>query len=80
MWHEVIGGRGSNDIASCLYQKILNLPNNVIHVVTYSDTCGGQNRNINMDAMLSLVTACSLTLYITDQKFYCQATLTWSVM
>jgi len=69
MWHEAIGGRGSNDIASCLYQKILNLPNNVNHIITYSDTCGGQNRNINMAAMLSLVTASSSTLQIIDQKF-----------
>ncbi|CAI6371188.1 unnamed protein product [Macrosiphum euphorbiae] len=69
MWHEAIGGRGSNDIASCLYQKILNLPNNITHVITYSDTCGGQNRNINMSAMLSLVTANSSTLQIIDQQF-----------
>ncbi|KAL4085155.1 hypothetical protein QTP88_027447 [Uroleucon formosanum] len=69
MWHEAIGGRGSNEIASCLYQKILNLLNNVTHIITYSDTCGGQNRNINMAAMLSLVTANSSTLHIIDQKF-----------
>ncbi|KAL4103302.1 hypothetical protein QTP88_018679 [Uroleucon formosanum] len=69
MWHKAIGGRGSNEIASCLYQKILNLLNNVTHIITYSDTCGGQNRNINMAAMLSLVTANSSTLHIIDQKF-----------
>ncbi|KAL4127071.1 hypothetical protein QTP88_011269 [Uroleucon formosanum] len=69
MWHEAIGRRGSNEIASCLYQKILNLLNNVTHIITYSDTCGGQNRNINMAAMLSLVTANSSTLHIIDQKF-----------
>ncbi|KAL4136333.1 hypothetical protein QTP88_007881 [Uroleucon formosanum] len=69
MWHEAIGGRGSNEIASCLYQKILNLLNNVTHIITYSDTCGGQNRNINMTAMLRLVTANSSTLHIIDQKF-----------
>ncbi|KAL4103397.1 hypothetical protein QTP88_018774 [Uroleucon formosanum] len=69
MWHEAIGERGSNEIASCLYQKILNLLNNVTHIITYSDTCGGQNRNINMAAMLSLVTANSSTLHIIDQKF-----------
>lgn len=69
MWHEAIGGRGSNEIASCLYQKILNLLNNVTHIITYSDTCGGQNRNINMAALLSLVTANSSTLHIIDQKF-----------
>ncbi|KAL4103398.1 hypothetical protein QTP88_018775 [Uroleucon formosanum] len=69
MWHEAIGERGSNEIASCLYQKILNLLNNVTHIITYYDTCGGQNRNINMAAMLSLVTANSSTLHIIDQKF-----------
>ncbi|KAE9521520.1 hypothetical protein AGLY_018076 [Aphis glycines] len=69
MWHEAIGERGSNDIASCLYQKIINLPSNVTHVITYSDTCGGQNRNINMAAILSLITSKSSTLQIIDQKF-----------
>jgi len=69
MWHEAIGGRGSNEIASCLYQEIINLPSNVNHVITYSDTCGGQNRNINMAAMLSLIISKSSILQIIDRQF-----------
>lgn len=69
MWQEAIGGRGSNYIASCLHQKLINLPSNVSHVIPYSDTCGGQNRNINMAVMLSLVSENSPTLQIIEQTF-----------
>uniref|UniRef100_A0A069DZ34 Putative sola1-8 ap n=1 Tax=Panstrongylus megistus TaxID=65343 RepID=A0A069DZ34_9HEMI len=69
MWHEAIGGRGSNQIASCLYKKLNSLPPHVSHVITDSDTCGGQNRNVNMAIMLSLVTSVRDTLKVIDQKF-----------
>lgn len=72
MWYEAIGGRGSHEIASCLYKKILSLPESINHIITYSDTCGGQNRNINMAIMLSYVVSYSEkknSISIIDQKF-----------
>lgn len=69
MWHESTGGRGSEQIASCLFKKLGSIPTTVNHVVTYSDTCGGQNRNINMAIMFSYVVSSSTTLQIIDQKF-----------
>lgn len=68
MWHEALGGRGLDQIASCLYKKLNNLPANVSHVITYLDTCGGQNRNVNMAIMLSLVASNNVNIKFIDQK------------
>ena len=58
MWHEGVAGRGSYEIALCVLKhlKEMNLGPYVDHLITYSDSCGGQNRNINMVcAWLNLV-------------------------
>lgn len=55
MWYEAVGGRGSDQIASCLYKKLRRIPDYVSHVTTYSDTTGRQNRNNNMASMFSLI-------------------------
>lgn len=69
MWHEAIGKRGSEEIASCILAKLESLPSEVTHVVTYSDTCGGQNRNINMACMFSFFVSQSSHVNCLDQKF-----------
>lgn len=69
MWYEVIGGRGSDQIASCIYKKIMSLPDTVKHITTYSDTCGGQNRNINVAAMFLYTINNKPSVDIIDQKF-----------
>lgn len=69
MWHEAEGGRGANNIASCLFQHLKSLPEEIKYVVMYSDTCGGQNRNTHMGAMLiTALQACSHIKTI-DHKF-----------
>lgn len=69
MWSELQGGRGSEQIASCIFKKLVQLPRNVEHVITYSDTCGGQNRNINMAVMFMFAMAKNENLQVVDQKF-----------
>lgn len=72
MWHEALAGRGSNRIfkSSILYKYILEkIPNSITHLVTYSDTCAGQNRNINVAVMFMLAIQNHLSLEIIDQKF-----------
>jgi len=70
MWHEALAGRGSNQIASILYKYILEkIPNSITHLVTYSDTCAGQNRNINVAVMFMLAIQNHPSLEIIDQKF-----------
>lgn len=51
MWHESIAKRGSIEIASCMYLHLQNIANNK-PVFMFSNTCGGQNRNVNFCAML----------------------------
>ena len=50
-------------------KKLSSLPSTLNHVVTYSDTCGGQNRNINMAIMFRYVVSSFDTLQVIDQKF-----------
>nr|CAI5819935.1 unnamed protein product [Callosobruchus analis] len=45
MWHESEGGRGSCEIASCLFQYFQSLADNAKEVRCFSDRCGGQNLN-----------------------------------
>lgn len=45
MWHKAETGRGCNQIATCPFLELINLPLNVKRVTLYSDTCGGQYIN-----------------------------------
>ena len=45
MWPENIAARGSDEIASCLLNFIESLPTARQHLIAYSDSCGGQNKN-----------------------------------
>ncbi|XP_026736448.1 uncharacterized protein LOC113500004 [Trichoplusia ni] len=55
MWHEGIGGRGANQVASCLFYYIMNcVPDDIKHLVFYSDSCSGQNKNIHVVCMFLL--------------------------
>lgn len=54
IWNEATSGRGSCEIASCVFkfleqQSIMGKK----EAILYSDNCGGQNRNKNFVAMLS---------------------------
>ena len=45
MWSENVGNRGSNEVGSCVLSHLqeMNLSRSVTHLITYSDSCGGQN-------------------------------------
>ncbi|KAK9675126.1 hypothetical protein QE152_g40621, partial [Popillia japonica] len=46
MWHEAISGRGANNIAFCLFKHFTEtISPEVEHIILYSDTCSGQNKN-----------------------------------
>ena len=50
--HEGVSSRGAQEVASCLKDFVLTkLPNDVKHLTAWSDSCGGQNRNIKVCAM-----------------------------
>ncbi|KAL7395067.1 hypothetical protein ABVT39_009475 [Epinephelus coioides] len=68
MWHEGEGGRGSSEISTCVYNYLCSLSPEVNHIIMYSDTCGGQNRNVGFRAMC-LRAVQDLPLLIIDHKF-----------
>ena len=71
-WHEGIASRGSNEIASCLLKHLKeNVTNTEAeNLVLYSDSCGGQNRNIYMVcALLYIVSSADFPFTQIDHKF-----------
>lgn len=69
MWHEAEGGRGGNQIATCIFTELVSLPPDVKKVILYSDTCGGQNKNSHVAAMYMTVMQRNKNLEIIDHKF-----------
>lgn len=45
VWDECNGRKGSSEIGTCILRYLRQLPPSVSHVSSFSDTCGGQNRN-----------------------------------
>ncbi|KAE8738910.1 hypothetical protein FOCC_FOCC015599 [Frankliniella occidentalis] len=70
MWDETEGGRGANEIASCLYNFIISdVPAGVEKLTLWSDTCSGQNKNsIVCGALITCITEHE-TLNVIDHKF-----------
>ncbi|XP_050512967.1 uncharacterized protein LOC126888649 [Diabrotica virgifera virgifera] len=70
MWHECTAKRGANEVGSCLYKVCLELPPEVTHVVLYSDTCGGQNKNSHISSMImSILQRSDVNVQVVDHKF-----------
>src|SRR5277367_3630906 len=45
VWPESVAGRGSNEIISCLNKLVQNKPPELKHLIVWSDSCAGQNKN-----------------------------------
>lgn len=70
VWDETTASRGSEEIASCVIRHLSTRALTLRHVVLYSDTCTGQNRNMNFALMLlKLVASDSNNINIIDHKF-----------
>ncbi|KAJ4430817.1 hypothetical protein ANN_19408 [Periplaneta americana] len=68
MWEEHIGGRGGNEIASCLL-KVLNMGiTEKKRLIIWSDKCAGQNKNRVTVFMCLFLVAVGLFEYI-EQRF-----------
>lgn len=53
VWNESVASRGGQEIGSCLIHHFKNnLPSKTKRVIAYSDSCGGQNRNIKLTVLL----------------------------
>ena len=68
VWSEVEGKRGACEVATSIYQYLMSLPKSVTHVILYSDTCSGQNRNKFMVSMFKYVVNTEQILTI-EHKF-----------
>ena len=68
VWHETEGGRGSNEVATCIYRNIKLY--NAEHITMFSDTCGGENRNAQFSAMCMHCVQEFPNLETIEQKFF----------
>lgn len=70
VWNESVASRGGQEIGSCLIDHLKNhLDESVENLILYSDSCGGQNRNIKVTLLLKHFLASSHLSSIT-QKFF----------
>mgnify|MGYP007005565973 CR=1 FL=1 len=70
LWDETEGGRGSQEVASLLAKHIRQEAKNHTHVILYSDSCTGQNRNIKVaSTLMNLVLDPKLSIKVIDHKF-----------
>lgn len=70
-WDETVASRGSQEIVSCLVEHLRNkVSENNDHVIMFSDSCGGQNRNIKVSLMcMKFLQEEGTNIKIIDQKF-----------
>jgi hypothetical protein len=53
VWDEGEAGSDAQEVGSCLVKHVMGtLSNNVKHLILWSDSCSGQNRNIKLTLML----------------------------
>lgn len=69
LWNETISGRGANQIGSCIFKYVMALPSTIDHVVLYSDTCAGQNKNSHIAAMFLYLLTKASHIKTIDHKF-----------
>uniref|UniRef100_A0A1B0DBG1 Uncharacterized protein n=1 Tax=Phlebotomus papatasi TaxID=29031 RepID=A0A1B0DBG1_PHLPP len=63
--------RGGQEIGSCILKHVKNhIGDNVTNLILYSDSCGGQNRNIKVTLLLIHLLTGHQSLRIIDQKFF----------
>ena len=71
VWHEEgTASQGSSEIDSCILKHIQITNPSETHLITFSDSCGGQNRNIYLLALWLHIVASDQSSFTTiDQKF-----------
>uniref|UniRef100_A0A6P7H5J0 Uncharacterized protein LOC114347285 isoform X2 n=1 Tax=Diabrotica virgifera virgifera TaxID=50390 RepID=A0A6P7H5J0_DIAVI len=69
VWHEGMAKRGSVEIASCIWK---HLSENQLHSEHnfFSDTCSGQNRNVNMVSMFLYAVKNLESVFIINHFFF----------
>lgn len=71
MWSENVASRGADEIGSCVIKHLqAHIGANTKKVYLYSDSCGGQNRNINMCLLLKKVLHLLPNVDVITQNFF----------
>lgn len=70
IWDETVASRGSQEIASCLSDYLKHEMTEKTHIIAYSDTCTGQNRNIKLAlTWMKIVAESDNNISVIDHKF-----------
>lgn len=70
IWSENESRRGGQEVGSCLLKHFnSHLPENTIDIILYSDSCGGQNRNIKLTLLLMKFLSSHAAIESITQKF-----------
>ncbi|CAG9825752.1 unnamed protein product [Phaedon cochleariae] len=70
LWKEGVAGRGAQEVGSCIKKFIdVHLKKGVEELILWSDSCGGQNRNIKIVIMLKTVLMQHPTLNVVYFKY-----------
>lgn len=69
VWDETQGRKTVNEIASCLYRYLYNLPKNIKTVVFYSSSCNGESRSKLLCMILSNIVINHPSLTLVEHKF-----------
>lgn len=70
MWNESQASRGSQEVDSCLLTYLREHSTAATHLTLYSDSCGGQNRNIDIVCLLlHIVGSADFSYNVIDHKF-----------
>uniref|UniRef100_A0A6P7GRT0 Uncharacterized protein LOC114345931 n=1 Tax=Diabrotica virgifera virgifera TaxID=50390 RepID=A0A6P7GRT0_DIAVI len=68
-WDETQASRGSQEISSCVTKHLLSRAKDCKHIVMYSDTCTGQNRNWNFALAMQKLTQMETSIDVIDLKY-----------
>ena len=70
MWDESTASRGSQEVGSCILSHIKEMETDATNLILYSDSCGGQNRNIYLVCLwLHIVASSEYSFTNIDHKF-----------
>ena len=70
MWSENEGSRRSQEIGSCLLTFLKEYLASPKHLIAHSDSCGGQNHNINIVCLWQYIVSSDEFAYtVIDHKF-----------
>lgn len=71
IWSENIASRGAQEIGSALVYHFMHyLPLCTNHIILYSDSCGGQNRNIKLTLMMKKFLCDNGKISKIEQKYF----------